>query len=345
MTFPSNYLHVSAREWQMLFYLILVVAVILGTAEAARRFGGSSTELTRKFVHIAVGLPIFSAPFLINSALPVVAAALFFVIFDFLAIRKGWFPALTGEQGNYGTVFYPLSFLILAVLAWERQPALTVIPMAVLAFADSAAAAAGRFVRRAHEYILMGEKKSHEGSATIFVVSLLVVLIGLTVYGSAGKMAPLPFPKLIWISLLTAVVATAAEACSRNGSDNFTVPLLSGAVLYFLLQSGFAGLRQMSIAVLASGAIGWFSYRRQFLTAGGTGVMFIFGVLIFGIGGLVWSIPIIVFFFFFQRFVKTAGKEKFSGKITGGKGQPKGRISGFGQWRSGRTLAVASFVV
>jgi len=298
MTFPSSYFEVATRDWQMLFYLLLAVAAILGTAETSRRFVGGSTEFPRKFVHIALGVPIFLAPFLIHRALPAIMASFFFAVFDLAAVKKGWFPAVIGEKNNYGTVFYPVSFLILAALAWERHPALAVVPMIILAFADGAAAVAGGFFRRSHDYVLLQEKKSWEGTATMFVVSLLAVLIGLTVYGSAGKMALPAFPKLIWISLLTALVATAAEAVSRNGSDNLTVPLLSGAVLYFLLQSGFPGLRQMTVAVLASGVVGGLSYRQQFLTAGGTGVMFIFGVLIFGIGGIVWSIPIVVFFLF-----------------------------------------------
>lgn len=62
------------------------------------------------------------------------------------------------------------------------------------------------------------------------------------------------------------------------------------------------------MALLLASILAFISYRFKFLTPGGSFAQFILAIIIFGIGGLIWSIPILLFFFSASFFsvIKTA---------------------------------------
>src|SRR5208283_4704858 len=88
-----------------------------------------------------------------------------------------------------GTVYYPLSFLILVLLCWDTLPQIISISILILGLSDAAAAIVGENLSSPHVYYLTSDKKSLEGSAAMFATAFLVVAFLLdTSFGLKGTL-------------------------------------------------------------------------------------------------------------------------------------------------------------
>lgn len=86
-----------------------------------------------------------------------------------------------------------------------------------------------------HRYRVFGHARSWEGTATMGIASLLAV--GTTLFAVPGSvLSPTSVAWPVWETVAIAAcgtaVATAAEALSPAGTDNLSVPLLSGLAMY-----------------------------------------------------------------------------------------------------------------
>ncbi len=283
----------SSGEWGRFALILAGLGSVVGVGEFIRKRLGWKAEVTRKFVHVSVGVLIFFAPSLFTAALLPMLLAATFIAVDLVAVRKGLLVGMHGTaRYSYGTVFYPFSFLVLIVLFWYDAPEIVSLGMASLALGDAAAAIVGESLPAPHEYRLTRDKKSIEGSATMFVVTTVTLI---------GAMALLALPaRLGWPTILTSsvaasAIATAWEAISSKGLDNFTVPLSVAWVLsFFVLPGHDAVLLQWGIVLAA--AISVASWRLKFLTPSGSVATFLLASAVFGIGGWKWTVPILTFF-------------------------------------------------
>lgn len=135
---------------------------------------------------------------------------LFFQIFAFLLRtheRKG---AITGAT-------YYLISAFLCIFFFEKTLAIICIFFMILG--DMSAALVGKMWGRTK---LLG-KKSLEGSTACFLVCVAIALV---------KLDPI-------IAVVGALVATLVELMPVPIDDNLTVPLVSGAVMHFLMQITF----------------------------------------------------------------------------------------------------------
>lgn len=282
---------VPASDWLVILVLFAGIACLIALSELIRKQFRWSQEFTRKLVHISVGLLMFFAPVLLHSSLPMVLIALFFIFVNGFALHKGLLKGMHGERHSYGTVYYPLSFLLLVLFAWPEHKFLIVAPMMVLALADAAAAIVGESLPRVHSYVLISEQKSVEGSTAMFLMTVAVLFPLLFFYPLQGSAAG-----ALWISVLTAAVATVAEALSSKGSDNLSVPLISALFLYFMTTHTITHNVQLSIGVFLGAVVAFASYRLNLLTRSGAAATFLLASVIFGFGGWQWTIPILTFF-------------------------------------------------
>lgn len=304
---------VPPRDWLIILGLFLGIVALISISEIFRRRRQWSEEFNRKLVHILVGLLMFFIPILLQTSLPMVLIAAFFTLANFIALRKGWLKGMhgarhspsTGSEHNpsagsghsYGTVFYPLSFLILVLLCWPDQVVIIIAAMMVLALGDAAAAIVGESLSRPHEYVLIADRKSREGSLAMFLVSGAVIFLILKFYPFRDhQLATLSLATALWFALLVAAITTAAEALSSRGSDNLSVPLSAALVLYFVLNQEAAAIRQFTLGTGLGGLAALISYRLRFLTASGATATFLLAAVIFGFGGWKWTLPILTFF-------------------------------------------------
>jgi uncharacterized protein (TIGR00297 family) len=285
-------------DWVNLVILFLLLLAIIVFSEIIRKYRHWPQEVTRKIVHISVGFLLFLSPVLLQTSLPLLCIALFFTIFNFIAIKRNLLPGIHIDRRNFGTAYYALSFFLLVLIFWDGYKVVIIASMMVMAVGDAAAAIVGRSIKNARLYTLIHDKKSLEGSLTMFLVSSLCVFITLKFYPHWMAAEKLSVSLFIMISISIAMIATAAEALGNHGNDNLSVPLLSGVFLYFFLQTDFIGINQVIIALLLGLMAALSSWRFKFLTQSGAVSAFILASILFGFGGWKWTLPILCFFVF-----------------------------------------------
>jgi len=197
---------------------------MLGIAEGLRRWRAYSSDFTRKFIHIAVGMySVIAVLIFAERAWAMIPPAAFIVI-NFLDWKFGILQAMTSsDRSNLGTVYFPLSFVVIIWLFWDR-PALLVGSLMPMTWGDALAAVLGRRYGR-RRYTVLGATRSLEGSLVMFLTSSLATWVALALLGGGSPLG---------LALATAAGATLAESISPWGLDNLTVPAASALALALL---------------------------------------------------------------------------------------------------------------
>jgi phytol kinase len=208
--------------------LILVYVYLFGTlgvTEWLRRRQGYSVEFTRKVVHICAGMTAFSLPFFESRWLALIPP-LSFVVINALSYWKGTFLAMeTGEKGQLGTIYFPISFSVLAWFLWDDR-ALLVASLMPMTWGDALAAVAGKRWGRS-KYRLLGTIRTIEGSAVFLATAWAATALPLAILPGSHFPGWNAVPVALGVALVTAVV----EAISPWGIDNLTVPAVSALAL------------------------------------------------------------------------------------------------------------------
>jgi uncharacterized protein (TIGR00297 family) len=277
------------------FFLILVglIAFVAG-ADQAKKFFKIDSKKIRMFIHASVAVGIFFAPLIFKQKLYPALFGSLFTVFDFISIKLGLLRGINMDKKNLGTVYYPLSFLILVLLLWDSYPFIVSTAMLVMGLADPAAAIVGSQIKNAHEVFAFGERKTFEGSVAMFLLASIATMIGLLFFGVPVSMTPGP-AALLRISVSIGIMAAAIELISPKAADNLTVPLSSG-ILLFIAASKPALFDSFMVAEFLAMLVAVVSARLKFLSTDGAVATFVLGSFIFGFGGWQWSVPILLFF-------------------------------------------------
>ncbi|MGC8873828.1 MAG: diacylglycerol/polyprenol kinase family protein [Chloroflexia bacterium] len=204
-----------------------VLAVLLG-CDLARRLGWASAEVTRKAVHIAVGIWIFPTLFLFRHWEWALVPPLVFAVLNALSLRFHIFGAIEVGERSWGTVLFPVSFAILIALYWRiARPEIAASGLMAMAWGDAMASVVGRaFGKRG--YSVWGQRRTWLGSLAFVGWTALAVTLTLRFL---GRYAP---PIALAHGLLAGLAGALVEALSPRGTDNLTVPLATTALLFAL---------------------------------------------------------------------------------------------------------------
>jgi phytol kinase len=205
------------------------VFLMIGIAEGLRKWRGYSVDFTRKFIHIAVGMWAYGTVLLFERRSFAIIPPLAFIGINALSYWRGTFKAMeTGEKGQLGTIYFPLSFTVITWLLWD-QPHLLVASLMPMTWGDALAAIVGQRIGK--RWFSFGKSpRSVEGSLAMFFFGWLATFIPLILLPSSG----LAFLPAIGLSALTALAAAIVEGISPWGIDNLTVPAVSALVLVLL---------------------------------------------------------------------------------------------------------------
>ncbi len=203
---------------------------LIGIAALLMRRRLLDAHASRKVIHIGVShwwliaMAVFDDPW-VASIGPVG-----FIIINALDIRFRLMRAMAeGADGrNWGTVYFPLSLLILVNLCWRgvMPPWVGGIGVLVLGWGDGLAALVGE-ASRGRGLRICGGRKSLAGTAAMFAASFVVTLV-FTLLFSSRSAALLP---AAGVAAAIAAVATIVEVLTPLGIDNITVPLAT-SLLY-----------------------------------------------------------------------------------------------------------------
>jgi len=206
-----------------LLVAFLYVAAFIAIAEMLYRAFHVPVDITRKIVHIGVGLAAIALEIIFREWYIAIIGPLAFILINYLSYRANLFRGIeTGEKEQFGTIYFPLSFVILTPLLWS-QPAILAASMMPLTWGDSAAGILGKRFG-AHKFTILGQRSSLEGSLAMFLFGLLGTYFALVLFGQSASMS-------FVLSLITAFVAAIVEALSPRGLDNLTVPLVCALIL------------------------------------------------------------------------------------------------------------------
>jgi dolichol kinase len=134
----------------------------------------------------------------------------------------------TGQKGQLGTVYFPLSFAALIWLLWD-QPHLLVASLMPMTWGDALAAVVGQRIGQ-RCYTVGGCTRSLEGSVVLFLISWVATLAPLLLL-NPGTLDPVA---AVGVAAATALGAVVIEAVSPWGIDNLTVPAISAIILVLM---------------------------------------------------------------------------------------------------------------
>lgn len=189
-----------------------------------------SVEGARKLIHIGVSNWWIIAMLTFDNVVFAIIPPITFIILNYANYRLKLVKAMDNEKrSDLGTVYFPISLLILAILSWGVAP-FNIEPLGyfgafgilVMGYGDGFAAVIGEKFGKTKLLF----NKSFEGSSAMFVASFIVVATLLLVHGGHP---------LWWLTaFVVALIATVVELVSPLSLDNLTVPLVA-SFTYFLI--------------------------------------------------------------------------------------------------------------
>ncbi|NJK62279.1 MAG: hypothetical protein HC921_05955 [Synechococcaceae cyanobacterium SM2_3_1] len=181
--------------WVSIGGVMILLGVMIGGLKLLTLHHQLHPELTRKLLHVGMGMVILSFPWVFTSPWPVFLLAGLSTLamagmrlLKFL--REGVGSVLTGvNRIGWGEVYYPLA---VGILFWwtEGDPLLFSIPILILSLADTVAALVG--VRYGQlTYSSCDSHKSVEGSVGFLIVAFLSVHLPLLLFSQVGRVETL----------------------------------------------------------------------------------------------------------------------------------------------------------
>ncbi|MDL2303991.1 hypothetical protein LJC72_01450, partial [Bacteroides sp. OttesenSCG-928-D19] len=174
-----------------LFAAAGVLIVLSGVLIITKCYSGRLTpEISRKIIHITMGVVALSFPYIFANKLSVVClggiaiAALLFLRHN-KNLREGVGTALLGvTRKSFGEIYFVISIVIVFIL--HKAAFEYLIPISVLTFADSAAALIGTSYGRTNLNHEQEDAKSSEGTIIFFIVAFICTLVPLQLMTEIG---------------------------------------------------------------------------------------------------------------------------------------------------------------
>lgn len=201
-------------------FVVLGVLVILLFAEYLSRYRGVHSELTRKLVHMLVGIFVAFWPFFLTwRQIQLLSLAFLFVVL--ISIKLNIFRSIHAVKRNaIGEVLFAMIIGILAFISnneWVFMAA-----MLHLSLADGLAAIIGVLYGDTNKYKVLGETRSIAGNLAFFFSSVAIMLF----YSIVGDNA---YSGLTLIGI--PVISTILENFAIKGTDNLVIPLFVALIL------------------------------------------------------------------------------------------------------------------
>jgi uncharacterized protein (TIGR00297 family) len=306
---------VSSGEWQLFAVMMIILFGCIAIAELMRKFTDISAGTTRKIVHILVGIFVFFVPILFTSPVPAILMSLLFIALNYVSVRFALFKGMDDPvHQTYGTVYFPLAFLVLVVLFWFQYPIIISTSILILGLGDAAASIVGQRVRNPRLLNIGRDRKTMQGSLAMVFVTAAVTAGCLLLYPDN-----ITYPSVILgsqvvfiliVAIITAAVTGVAEALSTRGTDNLFIPAVSALILFVFLDGGDRLAIQLPVGFIFALGVSLLSLRAGFLSTGGAAATFLMAVIIFGIGGWIWTIPMLTFFILSSLLSKVKNPKK-----------------------------------
>lgn len=206
---------------------ILVVLVTLVLLMVVCRFICNrlnlNSELTRKSVHMGMGIICAGFPLIFTNLWPVfllssLAIGGLTAVRLVPQLRNGIGSSLHGvERFSLGELYFPLSVAVVWFISIDK-PVVYCISVLVLALADAVAALIGTNYGQ-NRYTTKDGYKTWEGSFSFFSVAFFCIHIPLLLFTNTGR------SESLLIAALIAILVMILEATAWSGLDNLLIPI------------------------------------------------------------------------------------------------------------------------
>jgi phytol kinase len=201
--------------------VLVWLALVTSLSLAVRARWPERGEWTRKVVHIGAGPVVLIAWTLGIDRWVALPSAVLATLLAAVNHRRRLLPGLEDvDRASYGTVAYGASITLLLLVWWPREPLVVASGVLVMAFADGMAGLVGPQVA-SPSWLILGQRRSLAGTATMALTSLAVLLALAALAGASGQPVPTP-ASVVGIALAAALL----EQVAIGGLDNLTVPLI-----------------------------------------------------------------------------------------------------------------------
>lgn len=209
------------------FVCLGVILLVLLTSEYLSHRKIIKKETLRKYVHVLVGIFIAFWPWLMDwQTIQIISLA--FLIVVFASRQFNIFSALKSvKRFTYGDIFFALAVGVCASITTE--PVYFAIAIMIMAVADGFAALLGERYGGAWGYKVVRQHKTLIGSMAFWLISLVILGIGLLFMADTVGYKEYIFTLLVLPPLLTIL-----ENIMPYGADNLAVPLATISFLSFL---------------------------------------------------------------------------------------------------------------
>ena len=107
-------------DWAAFILFFIAVLILVGISEVVLQRGILRANATRIMVHCTVGLACSLSPFLFISNTPPILLGLFFTMLNTAALKLKIFKGIHAQKRmSYGTVYFPLAYLIMVIFFWD----------------------------------------------------------------------------------------------------------------------------------------------------------------------------------------------------------------------------------
>ena len=203
-------------DYLILLNLLFIVVLITSEYLFPKIENEKSKEYLRKLVHFETAILFIVATFLLNQTffiILVTESLISIIASKFLHI----FHSLNDsrrKKATWGGIFFAIALIIISLLFYDNT-FLIREALFITGISDSLAAFAGMNIP-VKEYNILNDNKSYMGSFIFLVSSSFIFL--------ASNIGFL-------VSIVIALTLTITEAVSYNGSDNFTLLLVTPFIL------------------------------------------------------------------------------------------------------------------
>ena len=252
------------NPWLGMGLVLAIFGGLMVGLQAYRRRRSPHPELTRKLLHVGMGLVALTLPWLFAQAWPVLVLVGVTVII-LTAVKRS--ATLQGHLGgvidgvareSLGEIYFPLAVGLVFLLS-RGHASLFCIPILILTLADTVAALIGMRYGRLR-YATVEGSKSIEGSFAFFAVAFLSTHIPLLLFTDSGP------AKTLLIAMTLALLVMLLEAIAWRGLDNLLVPLGAFALLRAYLAMDVATLTVQLGVMISLTILAMFWRRRAIFT-------------------------------------------------------------------------------
>jgi len=281
------------NPWLGIGGVLALLGILLGLVGLAQK-RGLPPELSRKSVHVGMGLICASFPWIFSAPWPPLLLAILAVG---LLLAMRFIPALSSrfgkilggvERKSWGEIYFPIAVALTFWLA-NGNWLLFVVPILILTLADAVGALIG--VRYGLSRYQTDEgQKSAEGSFAFFAVAFLTSHIPLLLFASIGR------AESLLIALMLGLLVMLLEAISWRGLDNLIIPLGSFLILKLYLGMSVAELVLRFLVLVGLVLFVILGRRRTTLSDSAILAAALAGYVIWALAGWLWLAPPVILF-------------------------------------------------